>query len=321
MLFLHILELMMPVIVPVALGFTFIRLGIFRPEHGDALLKFLLYATFPGLILDHLVGQPLAVLFQPAFTAATLAFVVIMYAVVLSVYLFAFHRPMAEAAMAALTGSFVSSGIVGLPIMLDLIGPTYTIVPVIANTVISLLTAVPVTVLLIQTGGRRTSSKLLPTLGRTFVEVLKNPLVLSAIAGLLLSLLAVPIPGWLRETFEKVGDATFATALFAVGMGIDLTLLRTDLSQILVLSFFRIVFSSVLGIILATSFDLPPGYAVSFVIMASLPTAKSVPPIAQQYGVFVGQSFQVVTLTTLAMVIAMPIVCYLSGMIWPGILR
>ena len=321
MLFLHIFALMMPVIIPVALGFTFIRLGIFRPEHGDALLKFLLYATFPAIILDHLVGQPLAVLFQPAFTAATLAFVVIMYGVVLSVYLFAFQRPMPEAAMAALTGSFVSAGIVGLPIMLDLIGPTYTIVPVIANTVISLVTAVPVTVLLIQMGRRSTSSKLLPTLGRTFVEVLKNPLVLSAIAGLLLSLLAVPIPGWLRETFEKVGDATFATALFAVGMGIDLTLLRTDLSQILVLSFFRIVVSSALGIILATSFDLPPGYAVSFVIMASLPTAKSVPPIAQQYGVFVGQSFQVVTLTTLAMVIAMPIVCYLSGLLWPGILR
>jgi predicted permease len=229
---------------------------------------------------------------------------------------------MAQAAMAALTGSFVSAGIVGLPIMLDIIGPTYTIVPVIANTVISLVTVVPITVLLIQMGRRRGgSSRLLPTLWRTFVDVLKNPLVLSAIAGLLLSLLAVPIPGWLHETFEKVGNATFATALFAVGMGIDLTLLRTDLPQILVLWFFRIVFSSGLGFLLASAFDLAPGYAIAFVIMASLPTAKSIPPIAQQYGFFVGQSFQVVTLTTLAMVISMPVVCYLSGLIWPGIIR
>jgi predicted permease len=244
-----------------------------------------------------------------------------MYAVVLSLYLFLFRCSIGEAAMAALTASFVSAGIVGLPIMLDIIGPTYTIVPVIANTVISLVTVVPVTVLLILMGGRSGSSNWLPTLGRTFVDVLKNPLILSAIVGLLLSLLAVPIPGWLHETFQQVGNATFATALFAVGMGIDLTLLRNDLPQILVLSFFRIVFSSALGFVLASAFDLAPGYAISFVIMASLPTAKSIPPIAQQYGVFVGQSFQVVTLTTLAMVIAMPTVCYLCGLIWPGIIR
>lgn len=319
--FLHILALMMPVIIPVALGHVFVRTGVFRPEHGEALLKYLLYATFPAVILDHLAGQPLSALFQPAFTSATLVFVALMYGVVFSVYRLAFRRPLADAAMAGLTGSFVSSGIVGLPIMLDLLGPTYTIVPVIANTVISLVTVVPVTVLLVQIGRRRGASGLSPTLGKTFADVLKNPLVLSALAGLLLSALAVPIPGWLHETFERVGDATFATSLFAVGMGIDLALLRHDLRQILVLSFFRLVLSSALGFALASGFDLTPGYAIAFVIMASLPTAKSVPPIAQQYTVFVGQSVQVVTLTTLAMVIAMPIVCYLGGLMWPGIIR
>lgn len=321
MQFLHILELMMPVIVPVALGYLFVQIRVFEPENGEVLLKYLLYVTFPAVILDHLVGQPFSALFQPAFTGATLVFVVVMYAVVFLVYRHSFRQPLAEAAMAGLTGSFVSAGIVGLPIMLDIIGPTYTIVPVIANTVVSLVTAVPVTVLLIQIGRRRRSAALGPTLGRTFADVLKNPLVLSALLGLMVSLLAVPIPNWLHETFEKVGNATFATSLFAVGMGINLSLLRSNLRQILVLSAFRIVFSAALGFVLATGFRLDPGYAVSFVMMAALPTAKSVPPIAQQYGVFVGQSVQVVTVTTLSMVIVMPIVCYLAGLIWPGVIR
>jgi predicted permease len=319
--FLHILELMMPVIIPVALGYLFVQIRVFEPENGEVLLKYLLYATFPAVILDHLVGQPFSALFQPAFTAATLVFVGVMYAVVFAVYRVAFRQPLAEAAMAALTGSFVSSGIVGLPIMLDIIGPTYTIVPVIANTVISLVTAVPVTVLLVQIGRRGGSARPGATLRRTFADVLKNPLVFSAILGLLLSALAVPIPDWLHETFEKVGSATFATSLFAVGMGIDLSLLRNDLRQILVLSVFRIVFSTALGFALARGFSLDPGYAVSFVIMAALPTAKSVPPIAQRYGVFVGQSVQVVTITTVSMVIVMPIVFYLAGFLWPGVIR
>lgn len=321
MRFLHILELMLPVIIPVALGYLSVRVKIFRPEHGEPLLKYLLYVTFPAVILDHTVGQPISALFQPDFTAATLVFVAAMYAVVFAVYLLAFREPLANAAMAGLNGSFVSAGIVGLPIMLDIIGPTYTIIPVIANTVITLVTAVPVTVLLIQLGRRRGSSGLTRMLGKTFADVLKNPLVLSAVLGLLLSALAVPIPSWLHETFEKVGDATFATSLFAVGIGISPSLLRENLGQILVLSGFRVIVSAALGFALARGFQLAPGYAVAFVIMAALPTAKSVPPIAQQYGVFVGRSVQVVTVTTLSMVIAMPIVCYVAGLLWPGVIR
>lgn len=320
MAFLHILALMMPVIIPVVLGHLFIRTGIFHPEYGDALLKYLLYATFPAVILDHLADEPFSALYQPAFCLATLIFVSVMYLVVFVLYRWGFRRNLGEAAMAALTGSFVSAGIVGLPIMLDIIGPAFTIVPVIVNTVISLVTAVPVTILLIQLE-RRTSSKLGATLGRTMIDVLKNPLVLSAIGGLLLSVLSAPIPGWLHETFDKVGAATFATSLFAVGMGIDLSLLRRNLGQILVLSGLRIFLSSALGFWLAATFRLEPGYALAFVLMASLPTAKSVPPIAKEYGVFAGESVQVVTLTTLAMVLTIPVVCYLGGLYWPGIIR
>jgi predicted permease len=321
MQFLHILALMMPVIVPVALGHLFIRVGIFRPEHGDALLKYLLYATFPAVILDHLVEQPISALFQPAFTAATLVFVGVMYVGVLLIYLYGLRRSLSESAMAGLNGCFVSAGIVGLPIMLDIIGPAYTIIPVIVNTVLSLVTAVPVTILLMQMDRSRNRTNLLATLARTLVDVLKNPLVLASIGGLLISLSRVPIPAWLHETFEKVGEATFATSLFAVGLGIDLSLLHRNLRLILVLSFMRVVVSSALGFLLAVVFHLDSGYAVAFVIMASLPTAKSVPPIAQEYGVFVGESFQVVTLTTLAMVLTIPVVCYLGDLRWPGIIR
>ena len=321
MQFLHILALMMPVIIPVALGHLFIRVKIFQPEHGDALLKYLLYATFPAVILDHLVDQPLSALFQPAFTAATVVFIAVMYVAVLLIYRYGLRRSLSESAMAGLNGCFVSAGIVGLPIMLDIIGPTYTIIPVIVNTVLSLVTAVPVTILLMQMDRRGEDTDLFATLARTLVDVLKNPLVLAALGGMLISLARIPIPGWLHETFEKVGAATFATSLFAVGMGIDLSLLRRNLRLILVLSFMRIVVSSALGFLLAVVFHLEPGYAVAFVLMASLPTAKSVPPIAQEYGVFVGESFQVVTLTTLSMVISIPIVCYLSGLLWPGIIR
>lgn len=321
MSFLHILGLMMPVLIPVALGQLFTRAGIFAPEHGKALLKYLLYATFPALILDHLAGQPFATLFQPAFTLATLVFVTVLYVLVFLLYRFGFGRSQGDAAMAALTGSFVSAGIVGLPVMLDIIGPTYTVIPVIVNTILSLVTAVPITILLVQLDKRRSSANLGATLRRTLLDVLKNPLVFSGLLGLLVSWLALPIPGWLHESMEKIGAATFATSLFAVGMGIDLSLLRDNLRDLLVLSGLRIFLSSAVGFLLAMGFGLEPGYALSFVIMASLPTAKSVPPIAQEYGVFAGEAVQVVTVTTLSMVIVLPIVCYLGDLIWPGIIR
>ena len=319
--FLQIIVLMLPIIIPVVAGYFLVQVKIFTRETGDALMKYILYATFPALILVNLSSDNVLILLKQNFSVATVIAIISMYVVTFFLYLFFFKGDKKDAAVAALTTSFVSAGIVGLPVMANIIGLKDTVVPVIVNTVISLLTVVPITIFIIKTQEKEKKINVLHTIGSTLWDTVKNPLVASALLGLLLISLHIPLPFWLKESLEKIGDATFASALFAVGIGIDLKMLKNNFTEIFVISFLRMVVFTALGILLALYFKLSPPLAVAFVMIFSLPGAKSIPPIAQEYHTYTKQSIQIITLSTLMTIITMPVVLLICKNLWPGIIH
>jgi hypothetical protein len=317
----HIFILMLPVVLPVLLGYLLARAKIFAPSVGDSLLKYLMYATFPAVILGNLVNKKFHELFRLDFSIATTLAVLGIYGVTFFIYKLVFKAKNSQSAMAALCTSFVSAGIVGLPVMAGIIGVEISVVPVIVNTIISLVTVVPITVLLIKLEQDGAGKDLFRTLGATFVDVLKNPLVAASLIGLFLVIFEIPVPYWLHDTFQKIGEATFATALVAVGIGINPKTLKKNLGRILTLSFLRVIVFTVVGFGMAIWFHMGHATAVAFVMIMALPTAKSVPPIGQEYDVFVSESIQVVTITTLAMFVIMPPVIYVANLLWPGVVK
>lgn len=318
--FIHIMLLMLPIIIPIGIGFVFTHFGIFTPKTGNSLLKFLLYITFPGVILSNLSHESTEHLFQLNYILATITITIGMYFITYILHKFIFRRTMEINAVAALCVAFVSSGIVGIPIMDNIIGLQATLLPVILNTMLALVTVVPITILFIKLH-KGHKHNVLKTVGLTLLDAIKNPLVASSIVGLALIFLHIQLPDWLNTTFSKLGSATFATALVTVGIGINIKTLQKDLSEILFLSFLRVVISTIFGFGLALLFQLPAPLAVAFVMIVSLPTAKSVPALAEGYDVFVSDSLQIVTITTLLMLIVMPIVVIAANSIWPGVVR
>ncbi len=311
---------MFPILLPVVAGYLLVRFRILPFSLGEGLLKFLIYCIFPSSILANLLGKTPKELFQLDLTLANFIAVLGMYAVTFILYKLLFKRSLPETAMAALTVSFISSGIVGLPIMLEIIGADNTVIPVVLNTIISLITVVPITVLLIQIGQSR-DKDMKKTLTKTFLEVFKNPLVISSIIGLIFIFFSIPTPKWLIESFSKIGEATFGTALLAVGMGINISTLKSNLGAIAFLSFLRVIVFAILGVVLAYLLKLAPAQAVAFSLIMALPTAKSVPPIGQQHNVFMSESIQIVTVTTASMLILLPIIIYFVNNLWPGIIK
>lgn len=321
MSFLHILVLMLPIIIPVVAGYIFVKLKIFTRETGDQLLKYILYATFPALILVNLSSDSVLTLLQQNFSLATITAIISMYILTFFLYIFFFKGNKKNAAVASLTTSFVSAGIVGLPVMANIIGLQDTVVPVIVNTVISLLTVVPLTIFIIKFQDHRKNISFVSILTSTLFALIKNPLVVSALLGLLLISFHIPIPFWLKESLHKIGDATFATALFAVGIGIDIKLLQKNFTEIFVISFLRMVIFTALGIFFALYFHLSPALAVAFVIIFSLPGAKSIPPIAQEYHTYTASTIQIITLSTLMTIFTLPIVLLICNSLWPGVIH
>lgn len=317
----HILALMAPIVFPILLGYCLLRLHIFTSAIAEALLKYLMYATFPAVIISNMVGKHFSDLFHLQYTVATIVGLLIMYISTYYLYRFFFQTTTPNNAMAALSTSFVSSGIVGLPIMVGIIGVERTVIPVIVSTMMSLIIVVPITVFLIKSHQKGADKKsFIGICDDTLIDVVKNPLVASSLIGMLIVLCGVHVPEALNETLKKIGDATFGTALVAIGAGINLQKLKQNIWEIALLSSLRLVLFAIVGFGLAIAFKLPGALAVPFVMIMSLPTAKSVPSIGHEYKVFMSDSIQVVTVTTLSMIVVIPIVVFFATIFWPGII-
>src|SRR5258707_666384 len=128
--FLDVFILMLPVVIPVFLGYFFVKIKIFTAEAATSLLRYVLYITFPSVIIANLSADHLRQLIEPRFSLATILITLLMYGVTYVLYRFFFRSNKKDAALASLLASFVSSGIVGLPLMLHVIGTAPTLVPV-----------------------------------------------------------------------------------------------------------------------------------------------------------------------------------------------
>jgi hypothetical protein len=88
-----------------------------------------------------------------------------------------------------------------------------------ALSAVALLTLIPLVnvlcVLVLSRHGRHGGG-----LGRVGLELIKNPLILACAAGMLLSLLDLPLPGVLMELLAILGKAALPLGLLAVGAGL-----------------------------------------------------------------------------------------------------
>jgi predicted permease len=65
-----------------------------------------------------------------------------------------------------------------------------------------------------------------PEWGATMLKILRNPLLISAVAGLLVSTMEIPLPKWTAATCHSLGGMAFPLGLLCIGLGMrfkDLT--------------------------------------------------------------------------------------------------
>jgi predicted permease len=130
-------------------------------------------------------------------------------------------------------------------------------------------------------------------------ELLRNPLVITTVLGLIVNLMGFRIPEWLQPTVSRIGAASLAMGLMAAGAGMQLSALTSN----------KVLTTSLLGI---RHFMLPPialGVALALqldavqttVLLAfsALPTSSSTFVLASRMGYNGAYVAGLVTLSTL----------------------
>ncbi len=153
---------------------------------------------------------------------------------------------------------------------------------------------------------------------RVILNTLKNPIILAAILGTIYSALSFPLPK-LFETFAHLLAASVTPcALFAVGLDIDLKNVRANWFSITLFTAVKLVLLPLCVLGLSFWMNLAPFEAISAVLIATVPIAKTVFVLSNQYDIEKNFTAALTAATELASIATMFIWILVLTRIWPA---
>ncbi len=122
------------------------------------------------------------------------------------------------------------------------------------------------------------------TVKQIALNILKNPLIIASVLGLVVWLSGVTVPGFLKKTLSTMGAAASPMALFFLGAGIDFSVLKTSGKELIVGTAGRLIICPVIMLALGVALGFR-GVALGCALIAfGSPTAVSGYPMAKQLG-------------------------------------
>ncbi len=138
-------------------------------------------------------------------------------------------------------------------------------------------------------------------------ELLRNPLILATVAGLVFNLLGLRLPALAETTVTRIGAAALPLGLMAVGAGLQLGALKEGPRLAAALLVIRHALLPAFAVVLVVALGLPPGQQAVVVAFAALPTASTAYVLAVRMGGHGGYTAGLVTVSTLIGMVALPL--------------
>ena len=138
-------------------------------------------------------------------------------------------------------------------------------------------------------------------------ELLRNPLILSTVAGLIANLAGLKFPEAVATTLQRIGLAALPLGLMATGAGLHFGRLKSAPGLAAAFMTVRHAVLPALAIGLTAALALPPEQRTIIVLFAALPTAASAYVLAARMGGDGGYVAGLVTLSTLIGMLSVPL--------------
>jgi malonate transporter and related proteins len=251
------------------------------------------------MLLRFSANLGLAELFDWTFVLAYLAGTTTVYLLATAVA-FLRKRPVAEAAFEAQCAAIGNVGFLGIPMLALLLGER-AIGYIMLMLAVDLIVFSSLIVILV-TGSRegRVGWAVLRTVG---LGLVKNPMIVSIVAGLVVAGAGWPIPDPVNALLVTLGNAATPGALFAIGASLA-TKSAERLAVAGWLSFAKLVLHpAAVAVCALVLFPVEPYAAGVMIAAAALPVAGNVYILAQHYGVAPLRVSAAILLSTAASVI------------------
>jgi hypothetical protein len=215
--------------------------------------------------------------------------------------------------MIGLTAGWGNYGYMGLPLLLTAYGSDGAL-PTIVASFSAIILFVGSTIAVLE-GTRASGPSSLRVAAHLARMLLRNPLVISPLLGILFSIAALPLPKAASNYLDLMGAAVAPAALFALGLSLVGHKLIGNMGEVIWLATLKAVVNPILTFALVTNvFAMEPLWSQAAVILSATPVAVNTYVIAQQYNVYFKTVSSVIVMST-----GMSIVTIFFWLIWFGV--
>jgi malonate transporter and related proteins len=293
----EVADLVLPVFAIIVTGWLAGWLGYLSRSLADGLVHFAYNIAMPALLFVTIAQEPARNLLEWRFLLAFGGGSILCFALVFLAVRVGWGRDLASSTIHGMTAAMTNTGFVALPILHSIYGQP-AVLPAAIATVFVAGVMFPATVILLESEGRGAHGGT----ARSVVlvkHIVLNPMVLSTMIGLAWAITGLPIPAPVAAYMNIFAAALTPCALFAIGLGLSVEGVRSNLVASVMLAAVKLVIMPLIVYGLCAASGLNPLYTIAAVVCAAVPTAKTVYILAGEYKVEEPLVAAAVSITTL----------------------
>lgn len=307
------------IVALVALGWILARTHVLGTDARLVLNRLVFFVATPALLLDSLARTTLDQVFTGVFvvSAVSAIIVAVLYIAIARVWL---KRPAADLMIGALSAGYVNSANLGIPIALYVLGDLGFVMPLLLFQVVVLQ---PVAIAVLERAARHDGSEESGSQGEqggaigAILQAIRTPIVLAALAGVILAAVPWTPPEIVLEPVHLVGQISVPGALLVFGMSLyGVKILEAGASprrEIALASVLKLVAHPLLAFAIGVWLLGMTGHELlTVVVAAALPTAQNVLVVATRYGHGMLLARDSAVITTLG---ALPVLLLVSALL------
>ncbi|EPL9568107.1 AEC family transporter [Providencia rettgeri] len=293
-----ILLALWPLFALIAIGFVLRRTALFSTDFWPGAEKLNYFILFPALLINSLASAPLDNPKLPYLGSAILCILAVSsLLVLLSKYIFKIAIPRFGAHIQGITRF---NTYLGLAIVADLFGKEGIAVAAVIMAI--LVPSCNIIAVLALSSGKKVSVKQL------LLPIVKNPLIISCVIGILLNISPVGLPFGSDQLLKLLAAASLPLGLICIGGALQTATLRKEFKPIMVSTILRLLAMPILAVLTAKLFSLPDLETVLLVIFFAIPTAPTAYILTRQLNGDSQLMAGIITLQTIIAVFTLPLV-------------
>lgn len=301
-----------PLFVILMSGHTLRRTGFLADSFWKNLEKLTYWALLPALFLKTMADADFSGMQIVTPMLAAVALLAVMMAFLI------LTRPLAKQTDGAsfssiIQGSTRFNNYVGLPVTLSLFGQAGIVVYAIIISVMIPLTNVTSVWALSHYASHETIKW-----RRLGWLIITNPLIISTLLGIFLSISGIGLPPVVREVVTAFANASLLMGLLAIGASLNLSAVRTDKKRVLYTCFLKLLVFPLVALGCGLAFGLDNLSMSVLILFAALPTATSSYILAGQMGGNAQMMANIVATETLLAFATMPVMLWVV-LTWFGV--